>query len=524
MSRMYPFAPSHGFARVICLGRKCLLLGVAALLLWLPMLASMGCQANQRTKQLVTWEGPRLRTGRMSANLGAARLKSGRLVVVGGSDKEYPFVPIQGKAAIELADRECILSNECRQQGDKCNCWYEAGIELNYPIAGAAFPLPDGRLIVFASVYVFNPDSDHDKPEPASDNEPTSGPVSAVIIDFERKLVTPLYRPKGNKPGNPPLKGGGPAILQRAFERNVQLRDGRIVRVGGNMIYQGPSPVAKCEQQRCTYCQGEKCEPADKPYACEKAADCPAQDGSSNYVVLDDIEIYTPPTSQHPLGQVEYLKMETARSSVGAIELKDGRVLITGGWGPRGAGTNENHISTYFLDPTTTPAALSPGPRTLFYREDHAMAMLKDGRVLITGGTDLDAKTINESEIYDPKKGVFLNAPSMTLTREDHIPVVFGPWVMFFGGEVNDKADQIRNTVEMFDAQTSDYIGPVFLFSRPSDGVDKGLSGVTDFGILPLDENTLILFGGQQGLQDQDGEYISAGRGSQRSLILQYQP
>jgi hypothetical protein len=484
----------------------------------------MGCQAAPATQKLVIWEGPSMLYGRMSASLGSVKLKSGKIVAIGGSPSEYPFAPHTGTKAIEIVDPQCVMSAECRKMGSACKCWFESGINVPYGIGGNAFLLPDGRIIAFSSVYVFNPDSHYTKPEPETKNEPTSGPISAVIIDIEKKSVTPIYRPKNNKAGQPALAGNGPALLQRAFERSLQLKDGRIVRVGGHVIYSEPWSVAECREQRCFYCKQGKCTEPELPVGCKVASDCPEKKANSRFTVLDDIEIYTPPDATHPLGSVQYLKMSEARSSVGAIELKDGRVLITGGWGPKGDGPNENYLHTYYLLLNGEKPSLRLGPRMLVYREDHAMAMMKDGRVLITGGTDQNAITVGSSEIFDPAKGLFYPAATMNLTREDHFPIAFGPWLLFFGGEVNDKADQIRNTVELYSESDASYIGPVFLFSRPTTGEDKGFAGVTDFAIQHLDENTLMLFGGQQGLQDRDGEFISGGKGSKRTLILRYQP
>ena len=150
------------------------------------------------------------------------------------------------------------------------------------------------------------------------------------------------------------------------------------------------------------------------------------------------------------------------------------------------------------------------------------MVKLRDGRILITGGTDQNQITRNTAEFFDTKKGIFEFAPSMTLSREDHIPLPLGPWWIFIGGEDNGKADLIRNTAEIYDAKTGEYIGPIFLFSRPKRGPDKGMAGITDFAAISLTPDIILITGGQQGLQDPDGEYISAGKGSKRTLIIQY--
>lgn len=485
-----------------------------------------GCNAQRATQHIQVWEGPQLNKGRMSAALGGVMLRDGRVVIVGGSNIESPFDPVSGKEAIEVANRSCILSQKCIDQQSKCKCWQYSGINLPYKIGGVLYQLPDGRLIGFSSVFVFNRESNNLDPA-TQDGNPTAGPISAVIIDLDTKQVTPIYRAKNNKAGGPSLKSGDTvSLMQRAFERSLQLKDGRIVRLGGHVIYQKDPPRRKCQTNICFYCAGEDCIPSKPKIACETGKaeqDCPFQRGTSAFTVLDDVEIYTPPSRSNPKGSVKVLKMPTARSSVGAIEMPNGKVLIVGGWGPKGEGSNENYNTTYILDPNKEGSdAVVEGPKTLFYREDHAMSVLKDGRILVAGGTDLNGITINTCEYYDPTQGIFVHAPDMTIAREDHVPMNLGPWLLFIGGESKGKTDLIRNSVEIFTNDSGRYIGPKFLFSAV--GTNESRTGVTDFVAIPLNTSTLLIAGGQQGLQDRDGEYISSGRGSNRTMLFRYRP
>ncbi|TNE44100.1 MAG: hypothetical protein EP343_30580 [Deltaproteobacteria bacterium] len=485
-----------------------------------------GCNPKQLISRLETWEGPSINTGRMSASLGGALLKDGRLVIVGGSNKESPFVPVSGKQAIEVADSKCILSAECKRDGANCKCWKYADIDLKYGIGGAIYPLPDGRLIGFSSVFVFDRESYRLDPKPINDKSPTSGSVSAVIIDIDKKEFIPIYRPEENTAGRPSInKADKLALMQRAFERSLQLKDGRIIRVGGHVIYKNSPPTKACEQGLCHYCVDQECEPSSQSIVCTEEnfqTVCPFQEGSSKFTVLNDIEIYTPPDDKNPKGSVRVLKMDTARSSVGAIEMANGKILITGGWGPTGFGPNENYLTTYILDPNQEGAgALIRGPDNIDYREDHAMTVLADGRTFITGGTDHNGVTINTTEYFDPKTGVFRDAPEMTIAREDHVPMILGPWLLFIGGESTGKSDLVHNSVEIFNVKTGKYIGPKFLFSAV--GTKASQTGVTDFAAIKLNDTTGMIIGGQQGQQDRDGEYVSSGVGSNRTLLFQYQ-
>ncbi|MCB9640437.1 MAG: hypothetical protein H6727_16195 [Myxococcales bacterium] len=487
----------------------CLLLAVALLLH-----VQVGCVAERLTDRLSVVEGPSLNFGRMSASLGAVVLADKRVVVVGGSATEYPFRPLVGKQAIEIL----------RADWSK---WELADIDVPYPLAGLAYVLRDGRILAFSSGFQFDAASNDPEGKPIDgDVDFTSAPVSAVLIDVDKKTVIPYYRPKNNDPSQPPIKGDAPPLMQRAFERSLQLKDGRILRIGAYMRYQKPAPEKRCIEGFCRYCYGEECTPFDATsnYACNEASvasDCPQKWGDRKTVVSDVIEVFTPPSPVHPLGEIKVLRMNEGRSSTSAIELADGRVFITGGWGPDGEGSNQAYSSTYFLDPQTLE--LTDGPRMIIPREDHAMQLLNDGRVLITGGTNKDERTVNTTEIFDPKTNQYVNGPSMTLSREDHVPIALGPWVIFVGGEVNDRADQIRNSAEAFSMDSGEHISAFLLFSRQAIG-DKqdGYAGITDGAVLTLDTNRVIIFGGQQGLQDITGEYTSAGFGSTRSLIVTF--
>ena len=94
--------------------------------------------------------------------------------------------------------------------------------------------------------------------------------------------------------------------------------------------------------------------------------------------------------------------------------LPDGRSLILGGWGPRGAtGT------AFIYDPrssrTTTLAPISPA------RAWHSATVLPDGTVLIFGGIDSNRQPMAEPQILDPQGGTAqrLSIPGM-IPRAHH--------------------------------------------------------------------------------------------------------
>ncbi len=476
------------------------------------LFALTGCQAGRLLdRHLLITEGPKLHYGRMSDSLGVVKFDDGTVLVIGGSPTEKNFSPHKGKKSIEL------LKPPYRQ-------WELTDIDVPYRIAGRAFALSSDTIIAFLSVFSFDVESTslETEPDPKKPHQPISGAVSAAIINLKTKSIVPIYRSKNNEACRPPLTGHGIALQQKAFNRTIMLRSGKIIRVGGYNRYQSPAPEIRCEQNKCRYCLKENCTPHPEfDYSCHTKKDCPIVWGKRRYVLGKDIEIYTPPDAAHPNGSVRCISLPSGRSGMAIIELPDGQVLITGGWGVKGEGARQFYTSTFILNPET--ASLAPGPQMLQPREDHRMLLLGNGRVLITGGTNEYGKTVRTSEIYDPKARRFIHAHPMSLSREKHLPIRLGPWALFLGGEVNEKADQIRNSGEAFDYFTGTYISSFLLYKRPDKGqLDAGMAGISTGAVVSLYKNSILLFGGQQGLQDCDGEYISAGKGTVRTLILQY--
>lgn len=126
--------------------------------------------------------------------------------------------------------------------------------------------------------------------------------------------------------------------MQRAFDRSLQIADGRVLRIGAYAL--PDAPQKRCVQGYCRYCIGETCSPFDKTndYACSEETaqkDCPQKWGNRKTIVSEVIEVFSPPSPVHPNGSLAYLRMKEGRSSTAAIQLQDGRVFITGGWARR---------------------------------------------------------------------------------------------------------------------------------------------------------------------------------------------
>jgi len=115
--------------------------------------------------------------------------------------------------------------------------------------------------------------------------------------------------------------------------------------------------------------------------------------------VLASAELYDPGSHRF----VATGSMTVARQGHTITMLRDGRVLITGG--ARNIGFRSELSSAEIYDPATGTFSATGSMTTP--REGHTATMLRDGRVLIVGGSDNGIHALDSAEIYDPARGAF---------------------------------------------------------------------------------------------------------------------
>lgn len=116
----------------------------------------------------------------------------------------------------------------------------------------------------------------------------------------------------------------------------------------------------------------------------------------------------------------------TPQSECAAIMLADGRVLITG--------TGARRSNAFLFDPKTSSLSAT-GPMH-HDRFGHCMTLLRDGRVLVSGGYQQAV-----CELYDPASGIFTETGSLPAGRTKLLSASLKDGrVLLFGGLQEDRS------------------------------------------------------------------------------------
>ncbi len=172
--------------------------------------------------------------------------------------------------------------------------------------------------------------------------------------------------------------------------------------------------------------------------------------------VLAAAELFDPATNRF----TSTGSLGAARAGHIAVALANGKVLIAGGVGPAWSFLSSAEI----YDPATGRFAPTGGMTVA--RESHAAVLLHDGQVLVVGGhrgRRAEIMLYTSAERYDVASGTFRKVGDMRIRRHKHDAVVLRDGrVLITGGTDERDMDGVYNSTELFDPTSATFtLGPV---------------------------------------------------------------
>ncbi len=132
-----------------------------------------------------------------------------------------------------------------------------------------------------------------------------------------------------------------------------------------------------------------------------------------------------------------------------AVLLPDGKVLVAGGAPSESNGGALASAELY--DPATNTWSFTGGLNGA--RRDHAMSLLPNGKVLVTGGIDAAEGLLSSAELYDPATGTWTLVAGMSTARVSHTATSLGDGkVLVVGGSERDPVGAA--SAELYDPAT----------------------------------------------------------------------
>ncbi len=181
--------------------------------------------------------------------------------------------------------------------------------------------------------------------------------------------------------------------------------------------------------------------------------------------------------------------MALPRALHASVLLKDGRVLVSGGY------LNGSSLdSLEIFDPRTNHFSRARASMHVG-RSAHSMNLLTDGRVLIAGGYSRNNLAVTSAEIFDPVKEEMIRLEPMEKARGAHIGITLDNGKVLLAGGSNSYSGGISNKfdhngqsmaeVEIYDPATQSF--------SPMNTMVKARSFAV---VLPLINHRLLVLGG----------------------------
>ena len=179
--------------------------------------------------------------------------------------------------------------------------------------------------------------------------------------------------------------------------------------------------------------------------------------GASPAGPLDTTELFDPKSRSFSAGP----RLGVGRGGLAAIRLLDGRVLLAGGFTGNRPTTNAAEL----FDPATN--TIAPTGQMRVPRGGQSAALLPDGRVLVAGGMS-NGRVVASAEVYDPASGRFTATGKMRIARYKTAAVTLRNGnVLVIGGSADVDGTQLFASTELYDPATRRFrTGPPMHLSR----------------------------------------------------------
>jgi hypothetical protein len=179
--------------------------------------------------------------------------------------------------------------------------------------------------------------------------------------------------------------------------------------------------------------------------------------GWSVGAVLASSELFDPRAGTFAVGPA----MGSRRAGMTATLLRDGRVLIAGGF--------TDNRPTVALADVFVPAEnrFRPVGPMRQPRGAHAAARLADGRVLVIGGLSRGG-VVATSELFDPRTGRFARGPAMRVPRYKAAAVTLSDGrVLVVGGSADSEGERSYRSTEIYEPKRNRFVpGPLMQRAR----------------------------------------------------------
>ena len=115
---------------------------------------------------------------------------------------------------------------------------------------------------------------------------------------------------------------------------------------------------------------------------------------------------------------------------------------------------------TVSIQASSTPGLWSKAASLTTGREEHTATLLRNGNVLVTGGTDGRGKALASAEVYSPTTNRWTSAGSMAVARLDHTATLLSSGkVLVAGGLDGPFPSSALASAELYDPATNSWSG-----------------------------------------------------------------